>query len=68
MSPLQRTRRGREIRGPGRSRHNVVVHGNPSFGAIETPDYDTNLVAFLASSRAHKMTGQAVNMTAGLLM
>ena len=37
-------------------------------GTLDDPDSIGNLVAFLASSRAHKMTGQAVNMTAGLLM
>ena len=37
-------------------------------GTLADPDSVGNLVAFLASSRAHKMTGQAVNLTAGLLM
>ena len=37
-------------------------------GSLADPDSVGNLVAFLASSRANKMTGQAVNLTAGLLM
>jgi meso-butanediol dehydrogenase / (S,S)-butanediol dehydrogenase / diacetyl reductase len=37
-------------------------------GRMERPDDVANVIAFLASSRSGYMTGQAINVTGGLVM
>jgi meso-butanediol dehydrogenase/(S,S)-butanediol dehydrogenase/diacetyl reductase len=42
--------------------------GQIPLGRMETPQDVANVIGFLASSRAAYMTGQAINVTGGVIM
>jgi NAD(P)-dependent dehydrogenase (short-subunit alcohol dehydrogenase family) len=42
--------------------------GTVPLGRLETPQDVANVIGFLASDRSSYMTGQAINVTGGLIM